>query len=78
MIQCVWTELFPVLSVKLTECVQEKLAEEASFKQTDFREAAVSDIIERLKRKRAMNNKEIQYLEGLIRKAIGSQDTRRR
>ena len=68
-VQCVSTELFPVLSVKLSQCVQEKLASDIDFQLNDFGEDSVNDIMERLKEKRAMNNKEILYLRELIQRA---------
>ena len=68
-IQCVWTELFPVLSATMSQCVQEKLASDIEFKLSDFGEDAVNDILERLKGRRTMNNKEIDYLKQLIQRA---------
>ena len=68
-IQCVWTELFPVLSATLSQCIQEKLGLETEFKLNDFEGDVVNDILERLKRKRTMNNKEINYLKQLIQRA---------
>ena len=72
-VRCVQTELFPVLSIKMRECVEERLSKEPSFKLNDFGANAVEDVIERLKTKRTMNNKEIHYLKGLIRRAAEHQ-----
>ena len=77
-VHCVSTELFPVLAVKMRECVEEKLAKEPTFKLDDFGAAAVGDVIEGLKTKRTMNNKEIAYLKGLIRRATEHQKEGRR
>ena len=68
-INCVSTELFPVLAIKMRECIDEKLSEDTTFKLDDFGEVAVKDVIERLKGKRTMNNKEIEYLEALFQRA---------
>ena len=65
-VQCVTHELFPVLSVKINECVQEKLLQDLNFKSSDITSDAVEDILKRLMTKRTMNNKEIEYLKGLI------------
>ena len=73
MVQCVTHELFPVLSVKINECVQEKLLQDLNFKSSDITEDAVEDILKRLMTKRTMNNKEIEYLKGLIERADGIQ-----
>ena len=67
--QCVRMELFPMISVKISECVQEKLLMDSSFKMSDIGKEAVMDIIERLKAKRTMNNVEVTYLEGLFQRA---------
>ena len=69
MVQCVTHELFPVLSVKINECVQEKLLQDLNFKSSDITSDAVEDILKRLMTKRTMNNKEIEYLKGLIERA---------
>ena len=69
MVQCVTHELFPVLSVKINECVQEKLLQDLNFKSSDITNDAVDDILKRLMTKRTMNNKEIEYLKGLIERA---------
>ena len=66
--QCVTQELFPVLSFKISECVQEKLVEDPTFKMTDIEDEAVDDILERLTRKRTMNNKEMEYLKDLVKR----------
>ena len=63
-------ELFPVLSIKLQECIEEKVAKEPKFKLDDFGDDAVNDIMERFKKKRPMNNKEIFHLKELIKRAI--------
>ena len=68
-LQCVNQELFPVLSVKINECVQEKLLKDSAFKMSDIGTDAVEDIIERLMKKRTMNNKEITYLKELFERA---------
>ena len=67
------TELFPVLAIKMRECVDEKILEEPNFKLDDFGEDAVNDVMDRLKDKRIMNNKEISYLKALIKRAIDSE-----
>ena len=74
-VQCVTNELFPVLSVKINECVQEKLLMESTFKLSDVGNEAVKDIMNRLMTKRTMNNKEMEYLDGLIQRAIESPRT---
>ena len=43
---------------------------DSNFKINDFGEDAVNDVIERLKTKRMMSNKEILYLKGLIQRAV--------
>ena len=68
-LQCVTNELFPVLSVKLSECVQDKLVNDPSFKINNLRDVAVEDVLKRLMTKRTMNNKEIDYLKALIQRA---------
>ena len=75
-IQSVSTHLFPILSVTMSKCVQEKLASDTEFKLNDLSEEAVKDIIERLKEKRTMSNKEITYLKGIIYRAIESHQNR--
>ena len=67
--QCVSMELFPAISVKISQCVQEKVLEDSSFELSDIGSEAVDDVIERLKEKRTMNNKEISYLKELIQRA---------
>ena len=62
-------ELFPVLSITMQKCIENKLAEEPDFKLNDFGEDAVKGVIKRLKEKRFMNNKEIFYLKQLIERA---------
>ena len=71
-LQCVNNELFPVLSVKLSECVQDKLVNDPSFKINNLRDVAVEDVLKRLMTKRTMNNKEIGYLKALIQRAYQS------
>ena len=68
-VQCVSTELFPVLSVTMSKCVQEKFASDAQFKLNDFGRKTVEDFIERLKEKRTMNNTEITYLKKMFGRA---------
>ena len=68
-LQCVTQELFPVLSFKINECVQEKLVSDPSFQISNIGEDAVKDIIRRLMEKRTMNNKEISYLRDLFQRA---------
>ena len=70
--QCVTQELFPVLSIKLNECVQEKIVNDSSFKMNEFRAEAVENVIARLGEKRTMNNKEIAYLYALIERVAQS------
>ena len=67
-VQCVTQELFPVLSIKLNECVQEKIVSDSSFKMDDFKADAVENVIARLGEKRTMNNKEIAYLQAVIKR----------
>ena len=70
--QCVRMELFPAISVKISECVQEKLLMDSSFKMSDIGKEAVMDVIERLKEKRkTMNNVEVSYLLRLFDRANG-------
>ena len=68
-IHCVETELFPALSIKLRECIEEKLSAEPHFKIDDLGSDAVNDVIERLKAKRTTNFKELTYLRALIQRA---------
>ena len=68
-VHCVKTELFPVLSIALKECIDEKVAKEPNFKIDDFGDDAVEDILDRLKEKRTTNNKEIKYLKALFQRA---------
>ncbi len=68
-LQCVRMELFPAISVKISECVQEKLLMDSSFKMTNIGKEAVMDVIERLKEKRTMNNVELSYLLRLFDRA---------
>ena len=63
------TELFPVLSIALKECIEDKISKEADFKLDDFGEDAVKDVIERLKAKRTTNNRELKYLRALFERA---------
>ena len=71
-LQCVTQELFPILSIKINECVQEKLLKDTAFKMGDIRKEAVLDILDRLMTKRTMNNKEIAYLKELVQRLNGS------
>ena len=75
--RCVMNELFPVLSITMQKCIEDKLAEEPDFKMDDFGDDAVNGVIDRLKAKRTMNNKEIFYLKALIQRAA-VMDTHRR
>ena len=68
--QCVTNELFPAMSVKLSQCVQDKLLMDSSFKMSNLDEKAVEDILRRLMERRTMNNVEINYLKGLFQRAI--------
>lgn len=68
--QCVSTELFPTFSVKISECLEQKVLRDSAFQMSDVGEDAVNDIIFHLKRKRTMNNKEITYLRKLIQRAV--------
>ena len=70
MVKCVNNELFPVLSVALKKCIDDKLSEDSSFNLNNFSKAAIDDVMERVKTKRTMNNKEIEYLKGLFQRAI--------
>ena len=72
-LQCVTQELFPVLSIKINECVQEKILQDVTFKMSDIWEDdhgddPVTDILARLMTKRTMNNKEIDYLKELVQR----------
>ena len=69
---CVKTELFPVLSIALKKCIDQKLSDDNNFKLTDFDKDVVDDIMERLKGQRSMNNKEIKYLKELFQRAVVS------
>ena len=71
-INCVNTEMYPVLAIALRKCIDEKLSEDINFKADDFRKDVVYDVLDKLKGKRAMNNKEVQYLRGLFQRAIDS------
>ena len=77
-VNCVNTELFPVLSITLKKCIDEKLSEDAKFKPDDFDDKVVYDVMERLKKKRTMNNKEIKYLQALFQRAMESQQNQQR
>ena len=77
-INCVNTELFPVISITLKKCIDEKLSEDTKFKPDDFDDKVVYDVMERLKKKRTMNNKEIKYLQALFQRAIESQQNQQR
>ena len=68
--RCVMNELFPALSIPMEECVEDKLEVEPDFKIDDLGEDAVKGVIDRLKAKRTMNNKEIFYLKQLIQRAV--------
>ena len=68
--QCVTNELFPAMSVKLSQCVQDKLLMESSFKMSDIGDDAVKDVLKRLMELRTMKNVEIDYLKGLFQRAI--------
>ena len=68
--QCVPNELFPAMSVKLSQCVQDKLLMDSSFKMSDIGDDAVKDVLKRLMERRTMNNVEINYLKGLFQRAI--------
>ena len=57
------------MAIALQKCIDEKLSEETHFKLDDFSQDAIDDMIERLKRKRTMNNKEIKYLRELFERA---------
>ena len=59
-----------MLSIALKKCIDEKLSDDDQFKLDDFGSDAVNDVMERLKGKRVMNNKEIKYLNGLFQRAI--------
>ena len=71
-VHCVNHELFPVLSIALKKCIDEKLSEDNNFKLDDFGNDVVDDIMERLKGRRTMNNKEMKYLKELFQRAVGS------
>lgn len=71
-------ELFPTLSFTMDLCVEEKLSDEPTFKLDDFGEDAVNDIIERLNKKRTMNNTEVSYLKKLIQRAVEHQNGTKR
>ena len=73
-INCVNVELFPVLSIALRKCVEEKLTEDPAFKVTDFGAEVIEDIMERLKAKRTMNNLEIKLLKALFQRAMKRQN----
>lgn len=66
----VMTELFPVLSIALRECVEDKLSTESTFKVDQFGEDAVKDIVERLKLKRTLSDREVVALKALIQRAV--------
>ena len=68
--QCVSTELFPTFSVKISECLEQKVLRDSAFEMSDVGEEAVNDIIFQMKRRRTMNNKEISYLRKLIQRAV--------
>ena len=72
------TELFPALSIKLRECIEEKISKEPDFKLDDFGEDAVKDVIERLKAKRTTNGRELKYLRALFQRATASNQPERR
>ena len=74
-VNCVNTELFPVLSIALKKCIDEKLSDDNKFDLHDFKDDVVDDIMERLKGKRAMNNKEVQYLKELFGRALETTQT---
>ena len=75
-IRCVSTELFPALSIIMGKCLDEILREKSDFKVDEFGEEEVMEIMERLKQKRTMNNKEIDYLKKLIQRATENDDQR--
>ena len=77
-VNCVSTELFPVLAVTLKKCIDEKLSEDSSFKVENFGDVVIQDVIERLKKKRTTSDKEIEYLRALFERATNPQsDTQR-
>ena len=69
-VNCVNNELFPVLSIALKKCIDEKLSEDNNFEPHDFGDVVIEDIMERLKGERTMNNKEMKYLKELFQRAI--------
>ena len=75
-VHCVSNELFPQLSIKLDECVQERLLKDTAFKLSNVGDEAVEDIMGRLMKKRTMNNVEIGYLNGLIQRAVAYRRTK--
>ena len=67
--QCVAMELFPKLSARISECVQEKLLKDSTFKMDDICEETADDVLARLMDKRPTNNAEITYLKALVQRA---------
>ena len=65
-------ELFPVLSIALKKCIDAKLSDDNSFNSDDFGDDVIEDIMERLKKERTMNNKEMKYLKELFQRATES------
>ena len=76
--RCVSTELFPALSIMMRQCLDEILKEKPDFNVDCFGDEEVREIMERLKQKRTMNNKEIEYLYQLIQRATDHQNGRQR
>lgn len=72
---CARNELFRVMAVSISKCVQQKLSMEPTFKMEDIGQEAADDVIDRLKVKRTMNNKEIHYLKALIQRAYDYQQS---
>ena len=62
-------ELFRALAEKLRSCIFEKMLQESDFKLTDFGDAVVEDVMDRLKKKRLMNLVEVEYLTSFFNRA---------
>ena len=73
---CARNELFRVMAVSISKCVQQKLSMEPTFKMEDIGQEAADDVIDRLKVKQTINNKEIHYLKALIQRAYDYQQNR--
>ena len=68
MVEAVKQELYPMISTKMGQSVKE-LMDSNTLKPNDFSDKAIEKVVDKMKDKKVLYNKEIEYIRDLVKRA---------